>query len=167
MGRARCLAQLGSVAQQRFVDARKTSRPSEEYVGHLLNAEQYYLQALELYSANAVSALEIVHSQLGTIYSAAGRIHTALRHYRESIRYCEAMQDRFGAGQTRENAALALGGAGRFADAREWAQSALRDYQACENADREVVKTLKLLELIEPGLRSTPPPSSAHPLPPH
>jgi len=43
--------------------------------------------------------------------------------------------------------------------AREWAQSALRDFQACENADQEVVNTLKLLEQIESGLQATPPPA--------
>ena len=77
----------------------------------------------------------------------------------ESIRYCEAMQDRFGAGQTRYNAARALTRTDRFVDAREWAQSALRDFQACENAEQYVVKTFKLLELIESDLRATSPPS--------
>jgi hypothetical protein len=56
------------------------------------------------------------------------------------------MQDRFAAGGMRYNAALALARAGRFADAREWAQSALHDFQACENTQQEVVKTRKPLE---------------------
>ncbi|SPE39422.1 hypothetical protein SBA3_3200003 [Candidatus Sulfopaludibacter sp. SbA3] len=55
----------------------------------------------------------------------------------ESIRYSEAKQDRFGAGQTRRNAALTLARAGSFPEARDWAQSALRDFEACENADQE------------------------------
>jgi hypothetical protein len=69
------------------------------------------------------------------------------------------MQDRFRAGETRYNAARALARAGRFADARDWAQSALRDYQACNNAEREVVNTLKLLEQIESARQATLPPS--------
>jgi hypothetical protein len=69
------------------------------------------------------------------------------------------------AGQTRYNAA-ALARAGRFPDAHEWAQSALRDYQASENADQYIVETLKLLEWIESALRATSPPSAAHPPPP-
>jgi tetratricopeptide (TPR) repeat protein len=93
------------------------------------------------------------------LHGDAGRIDTALRHYRESIRYCEPMQDHFAAGQTRYNAAGTLADARRFTDARDWAQSALRDYQACENAEQYVVKTLKLLERIESGLQATSPPS--------
>ena len=157
MGRSRCLGQLGSVAYERFLDVREAGQPPEECLGHLSQAEQYYRQALDMFPANAIRELATTHYQLGLVYAAAGQIDTALRHYRESIRYCEAMQDRFGAGQSRENAAIALVGAGRFADARDWAQSALRDYQACENVDLYVVKTLKLLEEIESGLRATSP----------
>ena len=69
------------------------------------------------------------------------------------------MQDRFNAGRSRRNSAGTLVDAGNFADARDWAQSALRDLQACENADQEVVKTLKILELIESGLQETSPSS--------
>jgi tetratricopeptide (TPR) repeat protein len=159
MGRAACLAELGSVCYKRFLDAKKASRPSEEFLGHLSHAQQYYAQGLDLFPADAIRELETTHYQLGVVFAAAGEIGAALRHYRESIRYTETMQDRFGAGQARFNAAVALADAGRFADARDWAQSALRDYQACENADEKVVKTLKLLELIESRLRATSPPS--------
>jgi tetratricopeptide (TPR) repeat protein len=153
--RAGCLVQLGSVAYERFLDASKAGRPPEECHGYLSQAERYNRQALEMFPANAVRELGPTHHQLGIVYAAAGQIDTALRHYRESIRYYETMKDRFGAGQSRFNAALALAGAGRFADARDWAQAALRDYQACENADERVVETLKLLECIESGLRGT------------
>jgi tetratricopeptide (TPR) repeat protein len=117
------------------------------------------MEALEMLPANAVADLALAHNQLGGIYGEAGEIDTAIRHFRESVRYREATQNRFGAGQSRQSAALALANAGRFADARDWAESALRDYQACENADQEVVDTLKLLERIESGLRATSPPS--------
>ena len=69
------------------------------------------------------------------------------------------MQNRFEAGRTRSNAARALGLRGRFADAREWARSALRDLQSCENADQDIVDTLKRLEWIESALQATSPPS--------
>jgi tetratricopeptide (TPR) repeat protein len=150
-----------------LLDARKADRPPEECLGHHSNAERYYKRALEMFPANAVQGLAATRSLLGTIYAEVAQIDTALRHYRESIRYHEVMQDRFGAGQTRRHAALVLARAGRFVDAREWAQSALRDYQACENADQDVVKTLKLLEQIESDLRASLPLSSAHPRPPH
>jgi tetratricopeptide (TPR) repeat protein len=99
------------------------------------------------------------HGELGILYGSAGQIDTALRHYREAIRYQESMQDRFAAGRTRYNAAATFFDAGRFADAREWAQSALRDFEACENADQDVIRILKLLERIESDLRGTSPPS--------
>jgi tetratricopeptide (TPR) repeat protein len=159
MGRAQCLAQLGLVDYERFSAARNTNRPFEERLGHLSTAEQYYKQALEMLPANAVRELAITHNQLGNIYGDAGQIDTALRHQRESIRYFDAMQDRFAAGQARSNAAATLARAGRFADAREWAQSALRDFEASENPDQYIVLTLKLLEQIESDLQATSPPS--------
>jgi tetratricopeptide (TPR) repeat protein len=159
MGRARCLVQLGSVAHERFLDAKEADRPPEECLGHLSQSEQYNRQALEMFPANAVRELAATHNQLGVVYAAAGHIDPALHHYRESIRYREVMQDPFGAGQSRFNAAVARADEGRFAEARDWAQSALRDYQSCENADAQVVKTLKLLEQIESGLPATSPPS--------
>ncbi len=112
-----------------------------------------------MFPRSAVEGLAVTHSQLGIIYSEAGQIDLALRNHRESIRYYESMQDRLGAGKTRRNAARALAGAGRFDNAREWAQSALRDFQACGNADQEVVKTLKLLEQIESARQASSPPS--------
>jgi tetratricopeptide (TPR) repeat protein len=159
IGRAKCLWELGCVAYQRFRDARRADRPPDECLSHLSKAEQYYLQALDMLPANAVTDLATVHNYLGNIYDDAAQIDTALRHYHESIRNCEAMEDRFHAGTSRYNAAIALGRAGRPTDAHDWAQSALRDYQACENADQEIVDTLKLLERIEFDLRATSPPS--------
>jgi tetratricopeptide (TPR) repeat protein len=158
-GRAGCLVELGSVAWERFRDATKTGRPPEECLRHLSQAEKHYREALEMLPVDAVTELATAHNQLGIVYADAGQIDLSLRHYRESIRYFEAMQDRFDAGQSRENTAIALSNAGRLTDARDWAQAALRDYQACENVDRYVVKTLKLLERIESRLQATSPPS--------
>ena len=159
MGQAGTLCQLGSVAREQFLDARKAKRPSEECAGHLSQAEKHYRQALAMLPPNTVSELATVHNQLGNVYDDAGQVDTALRHYRESIRYKEAMQDSFAAGKTRYNVAATLFRARRFGDAREWAQSALRDYEACENAEEKVVMTLKLLELIESALQAPSPPS--------
>jgi hypothetical protein len=69
------------------------------------------------------------------------------------------MQDRFAAGKTRYNVAGALARAGRLRDAREWARSALQDFQSCENADQEIVETLKRLDQIESDPRGNSPPS--------
>ena len=110
-----------------------------------------------MFPKNAVRELATTHNQLGNVHNDAGQLDIALRHYRDSIRYNESMQDRFGAGNARFNAARALADAARFGDAREWAQSALSDYEACQNAEQEIVNTLKLLEVIESGLRANSP----------
>jgi tetratricopeptide (TPR) repeat protein len=167
MDRARCLVQLGNVAHERFLDARRAGRPLEECVGYLSSAEKHSKQALEMFPAGAVQDLATAHGQLGVIYGAAGQIDAALNHYGESIRHWEGIPHRFASGSARYNAALALARAGRFDDARDWAQSARRDFEACDNAEQDVVDTLKLLEEIESGLRATSPPSSAHPPPTH
>jgi tetratricopeptide (TPR) repeat protein len=159
LGRARSFKQLGSIALRRFLEACEAGRRPEEYAGHFSHAEQYYKQALDMTPANAVEDLASAHSELGILYGSAGQIDTALRHYREAIRYKESMQDRFTAGQTRYNAAATLSDAGRLVDAREWARSALRDFEACENAAQYVVRTLKFLEAIESDLRGTSRPS--------
>src|SRR5262249_42582465 len=43
MGRAKCLAQLGSVARRRFGDAREANRSREVCLSHLATAERSYL----------------------------------------------------------------------------------------------------------------------------
>ena len=159
MGRGQTLVQLGTVNYLRSFDAREANRPPGECAGHLSQAEKHYRQALEMFPPNAVRELATVHNQLGIIYAAAGQADAALRHCREAIRYREAMQDRLGAGQARGNAAIALARAARFGDAREWARSALRDFEACANAEQDVVKTLKLLEEIESALQAPSPQS--------
>lgn len=159
LGRAGCLCQLGNVAWERFRDAREAGSRVGECFGHLKKAEEYYRQALGMFPASAVRELGTTHNQLGNIYDDAGQIDAALHHYRESVRYCEAMQDRFEAGQIRYNVALTLARAGRFVDARDWAKAALRDFQASENADQENVETLKLLEWIESARQASSPPS--------
>jgi len=167
MGRARCLIQLGNVEYRRFLEAVTVHKPAEETRQYLLQTALCYEQALDLLPVDAPHELAAAHRTLGQVYPHIGQIDIALGHCRESIRCCEAMGDPFSAGLARVNAARALGSAGRFADARDWAQSALRDFQASENADREITETLKLLEQIESDLQGTPPPSSEHPLPPH
>ena len=156
MGRAGCFTQLGAIAFARFRNAMGRGELIEE---SLSTAEQNYRQALEMFPPNAAPELALTHNHLGSVYASAGQTDAALHHFRESIRYKESMQDRFAAGQSRYNAAVALIRVGRFGDAREWAQSALRDFNVCGNADQDIVDTLKLLEQIESGLRASAPPS--------
>ncbi|MAG35183.1 MAG: hypothetical protein CL878_02900 [Dehalococcoidia bacterium] len=149
-GRAHCLGQLGLVALDRFQEARKAQRSAGELEKLINDAAWRYHQALELLPADAVNDLAVTHNQLGIVYRNAGDLDRALQHYRESIRYKERMRDLFNAGTTRFNVALALAGAGRFVDAREYARAALRNYETYgERAAEEIAETQQLLEQIE------------------
>jgi tetratricopeptide (TPR) repeat protein len=158
IGRAKCLSQLGSLAYRRFLAAREAQR-QDDCVAQLTQAARNYEQALTLLPADAVGDLDVTHNQLGILYHETGQMDAALSHFQESVRYSEIQGDRIGAGQTRANVARALALEGRFADAREWARCALRDFEACENADQEVVETLEQLKAIESHLPKTEQPS--------
>ncbi len=129
IGRGRCLGQLGGVAYQRFQDARDAKRPAEELVPHLVEAATLYEQALGLMPPRAISELGIAHNALGSIYHDAGDIGRALHHFQQDIRYCEQAGDLFGAGGTRFNVGLGLLRAGRFAEARVYAEAARANFQ--------------------------------------
>jgi tetratricopeptide (TPR) repeat protein len=159
MGQAKCLGQLGLVAYVQFCETSGANLTPGQRLGHLLRARAHYAQALDMFPASAVGELATTHSQLGIVCSSLGQIDVALDHYLASARLLEGVGDRFEAGKTRYNAAFALAGARLVADAREWVQAALRDFRACENADQEILLTLKLLEQIESDLQATSPPS--------
>jgi tetratricopeptide (TPR) repeat protein len=129
LGRGRSLGQLGLVAHERFLDARKAQRPVEELAGHLAEAAQRYEQALGLIPASAIADHAVTHNQLGNIYDDSGYIDRALHHYRQCIRYREQAGDSFGAGRTRYNVALTLLPATRFSEARAYAVAALENFR--------------------------------------
>jgi tetratricopeptide (TPR) repeat protein len=152
--RARCLGQLGRVAYERSRQAREAARPERELLEHLNDALRLSVDALDLTPQDAIVDLAASHNQLGNIYSDAGDLDRALEHYRNDIRYSEAAGDIYGAAQTRSNVALALAQGGRFADAKEYAAAALRGFQTFgERAKDDILETLKLIALIEHGLK--------------
>jgi hypothetical protein len=93
------------------------------------------------------------------VYGTAGQLDLALVHYRQAVRYEEVQGNSFGAGQTRRNVAITLAGINRLSEAREWALTAMRDYEAAGNAEKEVVETLQLLQAIESRLPNPAPQS--------
>jgi tetratricopeptide (TPR) repeat protein len=150
MGRAGCLAQLGSVALRRFREAAKAAMPEEELLQHLNTALHLYLEALDLTPQDAIMQLGTIHNQLGNVYKNVGDLDRALEHYRESIRYKEVADDVYGAAQTQYNVAITLAKAGRFGDAKDYAVAALRGYQTFgDRAKDEVMETLELIAAIE------------------
>jgi len=129
-------------------------QPEAELLKHLKAAVGFYQQALELLPKNAVDDLAVTHNQLGIIYKNAGDLDRALPHYREAIRYREAMGDLYGAAQSRFNVALALMQAGRQVDAREYAYAALRNFETYEDrAAEEIQRTQGLIERIEQAMK--------------
>ena len=154
LGRGQCLGQLGSVAYKRFKEARAAGKPETELLRYLNDAVQFYSQVLDLLPPNAVNALAVTHNQLGSIYGDAGNFDHALPHFREAIRHHEAQGDLYGAAQTRSNVAIALARAGRFADAREYALVALRNFETYGDRAADMIEqTRQLLAYIESALR--------------
>jgi tetratricopeptide (TPR) repeat protein len=150
LGRGGCVAQLGQVAYERFLDAQRARRPAEELACHLAEAARLYEQALAMVPATAVPERGVMHNQLGIIYVTAGDIDRALQHYREDIRYCEQADDIFGAGETRGNVAVALLQAGRPADARVYAEAALANFQTYGNAAADRIQKIEhVIALID------------------
>jgi tetratricopeptide (TPR) repeat protein len=153
-GRGGCLAQLGQVAYERFKEVRAANLPTSQPVNLLNSAVQSYHQALDLLPPNAADNLVIVHGQLGNIYGDAGDLDRALHHYRESIRYAEAANNLYEAARYRFNAAITLANAGRFQDALDYAQAALRNYSTFgDRAAAEIQQTQQLIAQIEQDLR--------------
>jgi tetratricopeptide (TPR) repeat protein len=154
IGQAKSLMELGGVNLERFMDARKATKPAAELMTHLEKASTLSLQALDLLPSNAVNVLADVHNQIGNIYNCARAWEHALEHYRQSISYQESAGNIYGAAVTRYNVAITLAHGGRFADAKEYALAALRNFQTYgASAADKVQKTLELIAYIEKALK--------------
>ncbi len=162
MGRGRCLGQLGSVAIERFQEARSCKSGEDELLRRLNEAVGFYHQALEFFPADAVDDLAVTHGELGNIYQSAGDLDRALPHYRDAIRYREKQGNVYDASGTRFNVAVGLEGAGRLQDALAYARAALRGFESYgESAGEMIQRARQLVEEIEEGLRrgTSPQPS--------
>ena len=145
LGRALCLGSLGSVARERFREARDKGGAAEELKAHLHQAKELYRKDLEILPADAVSHRAVAHQQLGNTYSDLRDGPAALFHYREAIRCEETAGDRFGAASARFNAALHLRDAGRLSDALSYAESALAGFEASKKRGEELVAKARVL----------------------
>jgi tetratricopeptide (TPR) repeat protein len=129
-GRAGATTQLGTLAYQRFLEARQAGEPAEQLARFLAAAADAYQQALQLYPPSAMPQLAVVYTQLGIIYSDFGDTDAALSYYQQSIQYEERQDNPYGAGMSRYNAAILLKRARRHHQALLYAQAALHDFQA-------------------------------------
>jgi tetratricopeptide (TPR) repeat protein len=152
--RAHCVGQLGLVAYERFQEARAANQPTSQLANLLNSAAQFYHQALDLLPPNAVDDLAVTHNMLGCIYGDASDLDRALHHYREAIRYAEAANNLYEAARYRFNVAIDLANAGRFEDALDYAQAALRNYSTFgDRAAADIQDTQQLIAEIEQDLR--------------
>jgi tetratricopeptide (TPR) repeat protein len=150
MVRASCLGELGHVALERFQEARRAKQPEVVLQRHLHDALGYCHQALEMTPPDAIVQLAVGHDQLGSIYGEAGQLDRALPQFRESIRYQELAGNLYDAARARNNVALVLLNARRFADARDYAHAALRNFQTYgASAQQDIQKTLDLIARID------------------
>lgn len=150
---ARCKGQLGSVAYERFKEARDAGKDKKEVLAHLNEARNLYHEALALLPDDAVDDLGVAHTLLGNIYLDANDLQKSLDHWRKSIHYREVQGDLYGAGAARYNVAVALAGRGRFDDALDYAKAALENFQHYgQGAAQEVQKAESLIKEIR-GLK--------------
>ena len=150
VGLAQSLGQLGSVAYQRFLEARTAGAAESVLLGHLNAALRGYQQALGLIPAGDAEDLAGIHNQLGNIYRYAGDTRQALHHYQQAIAHNEARGDIYRAGLTRHNIALLLQDAGRPGDALHYAHAALHDYERTgPGATQKAAKTRELIANLE------------------
>jgi len=150
LGRAQCLAELGSVDSQRLTVAKAAKEPESVLMNYFRNAEKFYNEALNLSPQNAVHHLALTHHQFGNLYADVGNFEGALRHWHNSLRYEETSGNMYEAADTRFNIARGLAMTGRLQDAREYALAALRNYETFGDlAISEIQGTQELLEHIE------------------
>jgi tetratricopeptide (TPR) repeat protein len=147
LARAKCLASLGKVALERFMEARAVTRPTEELARYLVDAAHLYGQALEMTPQTDIISHGAYHNALGVTYENAGSSDRALHHYGQSIRYYEEAGYIFDAGQIRTNVATALLDVGRLDDALAYAEkTALANFLSFgERAAADIQKTQRLI----------------------
>ena len=153
LGRARSLGQLGSVALERFYDARAAGAAESMLLQHLNTALQRYQEALDLVPVGDHETRATIENALGGIYSRAADTGRALRHYQQSLQHHEARGNISGAGQTRYNIALLLEEADRAGDALLYARAALDNFQqAGPGGTADAAETERLIAALEnPG----------------
>lgn len=150
LSRGQCIRELGTVALERFGEARDKSKAKDDILVYLNQALGHYNEALDLLPSNAVNDLAVTHNQIGCVYDEAGQLDRALHHYNKSIQHEESQGNLFGAGQTRYNVALDLMQADRLADALLYAQAARRNFETYgERAAEMMQKTKDLIAQIE------------------
>jgi tetratricopeptide (TPR) repeat protein len=157
LSQARAVGQLGTVARERFLDARASGQPEPVLLEHLNAAAAAYRNALDLLPADALPDIATAHHQLGVVYTNTADDDTALTHYQQAIRLWEVAGNRYNAGTSRHALAVLFANTGRAGDALLYAGAALADfapYGASAAADIERVQ--QFIAQLNPPAKPTP-----------
>jgi tetratricopeptide (TPR) repeat protein len=142
LSRAQCFAQLGALALRRLEEAAQSGSSGLELDTQFATAIDFYSQALAATPPEAVDSLAAIHNQLGAVYShSANHLDLAVEQLREAIWCYEVAGDRYMAGAVRSNLAWSLLHATRFADARDYALSAISILEACPIPAAELIRS--------------------------
>ncbi len=154
--RANCLSDMGAIAHRRFREAYANRLPEEVLAGHMTDAYRFYSEAIELTPPDAVTELAPDYRELGAMLFEANNVEAALSCCRKALRCYEVAENVYRSANVRHTIAVGLGRAGRFNEALEYANAALRSYEACgEKAAAEVRQIEKLIGQIERDIGST------------
>jgi tetratricopeptide (TPR) repeat protein len=152
IGRSNCHSQLGSVALERFDDARAAGDTEPVLLDYLNAALRDYQRALDLDHPDDHENRGIDEHQLGNVYSRAGDTAQARRHYEQAIRHHEARGDIFSAGQARYGIAFLFVQEGQLNEAVLYARAALDNYeQAGPGAASDANNVRQLIAGLEGG----------------
>jgi len=153
LGRSKVIYQIGLVFHEHFREAKKADAPDEKILKYANGAANAYQLSLEWAPPDAVDDIGISHVTLGNICLDMGHLDRALPHYREAIRYFETSGNLYEAAKARNNVAIALANVGRFADALEYANAGLRNFETFgAGAAEDIQRTQRLIEMIEQEL---------------
>jgi tetratricopeptide (TPR) repeat protein len=153
LGRGRCVAQLGQVAYERYLDARDARHPVQELARHLAKAAQLYEQALDMMPATTVEERVVFHRMLGSISDEADDLDRALHYYRQSIQYADKAGNIWLAGLGRYEVAVRLAKGGRLTDARAYAEAALVNFRTFGDRAADHMQNLGILiAVIDKGI---------------
>jgi tetratricopeptide (TPR) repeat protein len=149
IGRANALSELGQLTLIQMVAAQLRGVPVAALAGLLDEAGEKFAAALALIPPEALPARRTVLLRIGQVYSMAGALDLARQHFEDAIRLSEASGDRYNAGGSRLNLAIALAQGNRVGDALLYARAALADFEATGSADELAATAGELITSLE------------------
>jgi tetratricopeptide (TPR) repeat protein len=155
LGRGRSLLERGFIALERFRAAQLAGNPEDVQLRFLQEAMEYYRRSQRLIRVTgAFDDLAVAHNQLGVIYGYTGNSRRALSHFETALALELEHGNIYGAAEGRYNMARVYAENHAFSDALQWAEAALRDFEAlgdggAERAHltRDLIHELRMLEL--------------------